>query len=188
MTFNDGERWQIYDAGGRRKYLSAAEFARFLAVADRHAAQRRALLYLLAYAGCRVSEALALCAHQLDEERLALTFRTLKRRRTCYRTVPVPAIVVDMLRQLPLAEDGRFWSVHRTTAWRWVKLAMLRAGIIGPMACPKGLRHGFGTRAAGKNIPLPLIQRWMGHALPTTTAIYLDVVDDEERQLASRMW
>ena len=43
-----------------------------------------------------------------------------------------------------------------------------------PLACPKGLRHGFGIRAAGYNVPTNLIQRWMGHASPTTTAIYLD--------------
>lgn len=188
MKFHDGEHWQIHDAAGRRKYLSAAELARFLAIADRHAFRRRALLYLLAYTGCRVSEALALDIRQLDPERQTLTFRTLKRRRLSFRTVPVPGILVDMLEQLQHTTTGLFWPVHRATAWRWVKLAMISADILGPMACPKGLRHGFGTRAAGKNVPLPLIQRWMGHAQPTTTAIYLDVVDDEERQFASRLW
>jgi integrase/recombinase XerD len=56
------------------------------------------------------------------------------------------------------------------------------------MACPKGLRHGFGIRAADRSVPTNLIQRWMGHASPTTTAIYLDAVGLEERQFASRMW
>jgi integrase/recombinase XerD len=60
--------------------------------------------------------------------------------------------------------------------------------IAGPMACPKGLRHAFGIRAAGHSIPTNLIQRWMGHASLTTTAIYLDAVGLEERQFASRMW
>jgi tetratricopeptide (TPR) repeat protein len=56
--------------------------------------------------------------------------------------------LIDMLRVLPSDDSGRFWPLHRVTAWRAVKATMHRAGIIGPMACPKGLRHGFGIRAA----------------------------------------
>jgi integrase len=135
-----------------------------------------------------LSEALALTIHHVDADRLTLTIRTLKRRRTVFRTVPVPQALIGMLCALPLDTGGRFWPMHRATAWRTVKATMQRAGITGPMACPKGLRHGFGIRAAGHNVPTNLIQRWMGHASPTTTAIYLDAVGAEERQFASRMW
>jgi integrase len=141
-----------------------------------------------AYAGCRVSEALALTIHHVDAERLTLTIKTLKRRRTVFRTVPVPQAMVDMLHALPLDTGGRLWLMHRATAWRLVKATMHRAGIAGPMACPKGLRHGFGICAAGHNVPTNLIQRWMGHASATATAIYLDAVGVEERQFACRMW
>ena len=198
--------WQVHDEAGRRKYLSGAERARFLTAADRLAPPMQALCQVspvqgdqrvaaqaghcqvLAYAGCRISEALALTIHQVDAERLALTIRTLKRRRAVFRVVPVPKSVIDRLHTLPLGEDGRFWPMHRVTAWRVVKATMRRAGIAGPMACPKGLRHGFGVRAAGHNVPPNLIQRWMGHASPATTAIYVDAVGVEERQFASRMW
>jgi integrase/recombinase XerD len=44
------------------------------------------------------------------------------------------------------------------------------------MASPKGLRHGFGICAAEHNVPVNLIARWIGHASPATTAIYLDAV------------
>ena len=81
------EGWQVHDEAGRRKYLSGAERARFLAAADRLAPQMQALCYVLAYAGCRVSEALGLTVHQVDAERLALTIRTLKRRRVVFRIV-----------------------------------------------------------------------------------------------------
>lgn len=188
MAFGGWDRWQVYDETGRRKYLNADELARFLAAADRLAPQWQALCHVLAYTGCRISEALALTVHQLDAERATLTFKTLKRRRTVFRAVPVPQPMVDMLRMLPLSIDGRFWPVHRSTAWRLVKRTMRHAGIVGPMACPKGLRHGFGICAAGHSVPTNLIQRWMGHASPVTTAIYLEAVGIEERQFASRMW
>jgi integrase/recombinase XerD len=42
----------------------------------------------------------------------------------------------------------------------------------GPHACPKGLRHGFGVTAVSKGIALNMVQKWLGHAQPTTTAIY----------------
>jgi site-specific recombinase XerD len=37
-------------------------------------------------------------------------------------------------------------------------------------------------------IPLNLLQRWLGHAQLTTTAIYANAVGPEERNIASRMW
>ena len=172
--------WQVHDEAGRRKYLNGAERTRFLGAADRLAPRMQALCHVLAYTGCRLSEALALTMAQVDAERLTLTIKTLKRRRTVFRVVPVPRATVDMLRGLVPGASGRFWSVHRVTAWRVVKSAMHRAGITGPMACPKGLRHGFSMRAAGHNVPTNLIQRWMGHASRTTTAIYLNAVGIEE--------
>jgi integrase/recombinase XerD len=182
------EGWQLHDAAGRRKYVNDDELLRFLRAADRLDPARRALCYLIAYTGCRISEALALTVHQLEPSRGTVTFRTLKRRRPHSRTLPVPALLVAMLCELRPAEDGRLWQLHRVTAWKAVKEAMHRARIAGPMACPKGLRHGFGMRAAARNIPVNLIQRWLGHASPLTTAIYLDAVDDEERRFAGRMW
>ena len=65
---------------------------------------------------------------------------------------------------------------------------MDRAGIEGAMASPKGLRHGYGIKAAVSNVPPNLIQRWLGHAKPETTLIYMDAVGSEERQFAKRMW
>jgi integrase len=41
---------------------------------------------------------------------------------------------------------------------------------------------------AASAVPLNLVQRWLGHASLTTTAIYLDALGDEEREIAARMW
>lgn len=185
--FAIGEGWQIRDAAGRRKYLSTDKRTRFLRAADSLSPPRRALCHVLAYAGCRISEALALTVHHVDAERLTVTIRTLKRRKLVYRAIPVPQAMIELLRRLLTAADGHLWPMHRVTAWRVIKATMRRAGIAGPMACPKGLRHGFGIRAADRSVPTNLIQRWMGHAWPVTTAIYLDAVGVEERQFTSHM-
>jgi integrase len=58
----------------------------------------------------------------------------------------------------------------------------------GPHACPKGLRHGFGVAAVSKGIALNMVQKWLGHAQLTTTAIYANAVGEEVQSIASRMW
>ena len=66
---------------------------------------------------------------------------------------------------------------------------MQAAGIkSGPHATPKGFRHGFGVAAVQAGIPLNLVQRWLGHAQLSTTAIYADALGAEERSIAERMW
>ena len=65
---------------------------------------------------------------------------------------------------------------------------MADAGIRGPQASPKGLRHGFGVAAVQAGVPLNLIQRWLGHASLETTSIYTQVIGDEERALADRIF
>ena len=188
MAHSAFTNWQVFDEAGRRKYLSDAERTRFLLLAGKLPLRYAALCKTLAFTGCRISEALALARHQLDPERCTLTFRTLKRRRTIFRTVPIPQALIDDLLALPERADSRFWGMHRATAWRVVKAVMNRARVEGPMACCKGLRHCFGMRAAGKNVPPNLIQRWMGHRSPLTTAVYLDAIGVEEREFAQRMW
>jgi integrase/recombinase XerD len=179
--------WQVYDTTGRRKYLSAAERARFLDRAATLPEGPRALCRLLAFTGCRVSEALSLGPYHVDPERCTVTFLTLKRRRTTFRSVPVPAELCSELLALRGTSE-RLWTMHRTTAWRYVRALARQAQIEGPMACPRGLRHGFGIHAATCNVPQNLIQRWMGHASIVTTSVYLDAVGVEETGFASRMW
>lgn len=188
MEYQPNSQWQILDAKGRRKYLTASERRRFLSVLDGYPPSLRALGYVLAFSGCRISEALALATHQIEVDECRLIFRTLKRRRLVFRAVPVPQALIDMLLALPKSAGGQVWNMHRVTAYRHVKRAMTTARIEGPMACCRGLRHGFGIHAACSRVPPNLVTKWMGHASGTTTAIYLDAVGWEEREFAGRMW
>jgi integrase/recombinase XerD len=183
-----GNQIALFDGRGRRKYLCARELPRFLAAAV--AADRRtdALCQLLAYTGCRISEALALTPAQLDPETGRVVFRTLKRRRQAFRAVPVPAELMKLLLGLGAHADARLWPWSRQTAWRRVKAVMDAAGISGPQAMPKGLRHGFGVANAEENVPMATTQKWLGHAKLETTAIYQQAVGREETAFARRVW
>ena len=190
----------LYEANGERKYLNKDEWAAFLKAADHAERETRTFCGVLAYTGCRISEALALTADRVDLASGNIVFESLKKRKKgVYRAVPVPPALLDALdlvhsiRQAQKGKDGgrkaHLWTWSRATAWRHVKAVMEAAGIADSAhASPKGLRHAFGVAAVGKGIPLHLVQRWLGHAQLTTTAIYADAVGEEERTIASRMW
>ena len=42
--------------------------------------------------------------------------------------------------------------------------------------------------AVTTGVPLNMVQKWLGHAQLSTTAIYADAVGAEEKSIASRMW
>jgi integrase len=179
-----------YDQEGRRKYLTHTEGHKFLDHAV-HQPKMNALFCLtLYYTGCRISEALNLRRDNLDAETNVVRVQSLKKRgRKEIRRIPVPEFLASELRSaLASAESQRFWPFSRTKGWRIIKRVMSDAGISGIHATTKGLRHGFGVRSALKQIPVCLIQSWMGHADSTTTAIYLAVQDEEERALIERTW
>jgi site-specific recombinase XerD len=58
----------------------------------------------------------------------------------------------------------------------------------GPHQTAKGLRHAYGIHAISKGIPVTSVQKWLGHAQLSTTAIYVDFVGAEASDLATRMW
>ena len=188
----------LYSGAGERKYVNHSERLRVLEVMQRLERERALFSLLLAWTGGRVSEVLAVRANSFQVERNLVALRTLKRRRPHVREVPIaPGLMTAVdkhfhLRELqrnPETANQRLWPwSSRVTAWRFVKAAMLEAGIVGRPACPRGLRHGFGVGTLQASVPLNLVQRWMGHARISTTAIYADVSGDEEAAFAERFW
>jgi integrase len=186
-----GEDWSLFGRSGQRKYLTPAERRRFIAAAARQPAAVRTLCLTLAHTGCRISEALALTGAAIDADGGTLAFRCLKKRgRIVVRLVPVPPSFLRTLAQVHrrAAPSDRLWSWHRTRAWQLVKDVMRAAHLEPPAASPKGLRHAFGVHAVLSGVPLPLIQKWLGHEDIATTAIYTAVIGREERAIARRMW
>ncbi len=184
---------QLFDVRGQRKYLTQHERDRFLKAARSAPTPVRAFCEILAYTGCRLSEALALTPDRVDPAAGVVVFESLKkRRRGVFRAVPVPTGLLETLARLQLRNarfslDSTLWSWSRTTAWRRVRAVMRSAEVEGAAATPKGLRHAFGIVAVAAAVPVTIIQKWMGHSDVATTAIYLDVSGAEERLIAIRM-
>ena len=83
---------RLYDRQGHRQYVTPGERDAFLKAAedaeDRHI---RTFCAMLAYTGCRISEALDLTADRVDVKDGVIVLESLKkRRRGVYLAVPVP--------------------------------------------------------------------------------------------------
>jgi integrase/recombinase XerD len=190
--------FSLFGPSGGRKYLNAAERRRFTQAALRAPLEVQLFCLILSFSGGRISEILALIPAAIDLDSGVANIVTLKRRkRGIVRQVPLPRSVVGKLdrffhlRQRQRNPDSacrRIWSWSRTTAWRRVKEVMTAAHVTGAPAMPKGLRHGFGVHAFQSYVPDHLVQKWLGHASPRTTAIYGDVIGPDERGFAARMW
>lgn len=190
--------WSLYDGSGHRKYLTERERTAFIKAAAHQGGPIFTFCLVLKETGCRISEALELTADQIDLSAGVIVFRSLKKRRPgIHRAVPVSASVLSTLQEVHgvrrLQKEGnveemRLWPWHRATAHRYVSAIMGKARISGPHATAKGLRHGFGVAALSRGVPINLLQKWLGHASLSTTAIYGDAVGAEERKMARKMW
>src|SRR3954471_17635135 len=189
----------LFDAEGRRLYFTEDERRAFIAAAAAKALREvRTFCGVLHATGCRISEALALTPQQVDLSGRVVVFESLKKRkRGVYRAVPVPPDLLDALDLVHGVREAQrrgqakalLWSWSRMTAYRQVQEIIAAAAIPdGPHARPKGLRHGFGVQAVSRGIALNMVQKWLGHAPLTTTAIYANAVGEEEQSIAARMW
>jgi len=196
---------RLHDPAGNRLYLNAEERAAFLAAARRQPARDRTLCETLHWTGCRPSELLEITPARIDLSGGTITIRSLKKRKDAsgqqkavFRSVPVPPEFLDTLdiaHAIREAQKSRkravtpIWDISRVRTWQIVTCVMEAAGIPdGPHRSPKGLRHAFGVHAVVQGVPLHMLQRWLGHAQLSTTALYAEAVGKEEQHIAARMW
>jgi len=196
---------RLHDSAGNRLYLNAEERASFLAAARRQPARDRTLCETLHWTGCRPSELLEITPARVDLSGGTIAIRSLKKRRdisgqqkVIFRAIPVPPEFLDTLntahgiREVQKSRKkaaAPIWDLSRVRVWQIVTRVMQEAEIPeGPHRSPKGLRHGFGINATVNGVPLHMVQKWMGHAQLSTTAIYADAVGKEEQHIAARMW
>jgi len=164
-TTHNHSGFSLYTADGKPKYLNQAERKRFLECANTR--DRSSIL----------------------EPEKALSIRSLKKRsQVSFRHVPVPSELIKELGELSQENPSRLFKWQRTQALHHVKQVMKSADIDGVRGTARGLRHTFGTHGMHRGIPLTLLQRWFGHSKLEMTAIYTQVLGQEERDIASKMW
>ena len=174
------------------RLLGSVEGDSWLALRD------RAMLELLYACGARISEVVSL---RTDDLQPGLRVLRLHGKGDKMRVVPVGqrarAAVETWLRagrpqvcgydrqpQLFLTRSGR--PMDRTTGWRRVKAAALKAGLPHSIS-PHSLRHSFATHLIQGGADLRAGQEMLGHASIRTTEVYTHL-DDEEIQQTHKLF
>jgi site-specific recombinase XerD len=157
----------------------------------RHGRRMRGLIVVLWRAGVRIHEALALAETDLDERRGSVLVRHGKgdKRREVgmdpWAWSILTAWLVDR-RELPVGPlfcvvdgptRGRSWAASAVRSE--MRNLALSAGVRRRFA-PHQLRHAHAVELLHEGIPLPLIQRQLGHAYLSTTGTYLQGISSEE--------
>jgi len=151
--------------------------------------------------GLRLLEGVQLQVSQIDSARMQLHIRSGKGDKD--RAVPLPEQTLTLLRT--------HWLSHRNPVWlfpgrgpqgcerRCAPTPMNEAGVqkafhralqeigLNKPASVHSLRHSWATHLLESGVNLRLIQLWMGHTSPTTTAIYTHLTRNAEVQASDAL-
>jgi site-specific recombinase XerD len=169
----------IKRSGRMPEPLSRSEISRLLAAARN--LKHRVLMMTTYCGGLRVSELVALKPQHLHSDRMLIRVNCGKGHKDRY-TLLSPRLLTEL---------REYWSAYRPTTWLFTNRRdsgplsagtalqtfndlKKRAGITHGRGI-HSLRHSFGTHLMEAGVPLPTIQRLMGHKSLDTTALYLHV-------------
>jgi len=167
---------------GHKGALTRTQQAAFIAAISEHVL--RPLFMLLLTTGLRIGEALALTYGDIDRERSEVTVnkncvfikgeRILQtpKSKAAYRTVPMPAIVLELL---PLGDSA---EVVFDITYNSTKLVIdrIRKRLCIEDLSVHTLRHTYATRLDEASIAPKVKQYWLGHSrIEITQNIYTDV-------------
>jgi site-specific recombinase XerD len=136
--------------------------------------------------GLRISEGINLQVSWIDSARMQLQVRGGKGFKDRY--IPLPARTLTLLRRQWLSHRNPVWlfpagagarkdphtatvPITGTSVRRAFHQARQAAGVTKE-ACVHSLRHSWATHLLEAGVNLRVIQLWLGHRSPTTTAIY----------------
>jgi site-specific recombinase XerD len=156
-------------------------------------------LSVIAACGLRLLEGVDLQVSQIDSPRMQLLIRSGKGNKD--RAVPLPSRTLSLLRA--------HWPRHRNPVWlfpatppqgqRYATAAMdesslqkafhkaLPAAGVTKEATIHSLRHSWATHLVESGVNIRVVQLWMGHASPTTTAIYTHLTKQVEECAAKAL-
>jgi integrase/recombinase XerD len=129
--------------------------------------------------GLRISESIRVQLSDIESDRMAIRVNQGKGRKDRY--VPLPQRALELLREywrverpepylFPSRQSPAGHVSHRTIR-RHFKEAIKQVGLNAKVS-PHTLRHSYATHLYERGVPLPLIQRLLGHRNIKTTTIY----------------
>ena len=145
--------------------------------------------------GLRLQEGTHLQVPDIDSSRMMLHIRLGKGGKDRY--VPLPLRTLELLRLHWITHRNPLWlfpsegkshinlakatyPLHKSSVQDAMRAALLQSGI-NKKASPHTLRHSWATHLLEAGVNLRLIQLWLGHSSPSTTALYTHLTATVER-------
>jgi integrase/recombinase XerD len=159
----------------------------------------RVCLSVISACGLRLREGVTLQVKQIDSARMQLHIIGGKGNKD--RAIPLPPRTLTLLRA--------HWRLHRNPVWLFpgttprgeqhasvpmdesglqkaFRHAVRAAGVNKP-ATIHSLRHSWATHLLESGVHVRVLQLWMGHTSPTTTAIYTHLTQHAEQAAATAL-
>jgi len=172
--------------------LSVAEVHRILECL--YHPRYRVCLSTIYSCGLRLQEGIHLQVKDIDGDRMMVHVRHGKGAKDRY--VPLPEATLEMLRQYWGTHQHPVWlfptsagttispalaikPIHPSSVQKAFKSALRKSGVQKP-ATVHTLRHSYATHLLEAGVNLRLIQAYLGHSSPKTTAIYAHLTRQAE--------
>jgi len=168
--------------------LSVSEVGRVLRCVHRQ--QYRVCLTTIYACGLRLLEGVRLQVKGIDGERKLIHVRAGQGGKDRY--VPLPDTCLQLLRRhwmthrnpvwlFPTSREDRDQSMNESALQRAFRAAVRESGV-QKLATVHTLRHSYATHLLEAGVNLRIIQTYLGHASPSTTAIYTHLTSLTEAQ------
>ncbi len=147
------------------------------------------IVALLFETGLRAQEAVSLRLRDIDPARREIRVRNAKygeERTVYYGALTQQALEAWLARNPGLGPDDNLLGISYSALYKRLKTLAKRAGIDPRKVRPHVLRHTFATEALRRGIPLPAVQRLLGHHDIKVTQIYLHLLDEDIRTAYQR--
>jgi site-specific recombinase XerD len=158
-----------------------------------HRFQYQVCLHTIYACGLRLLEGTRLCVKDIDGDRKMIHVVQGKGNKDRY--VPLPDHTLNLLRHFWITHRNPDWmfpapngldAIHETTVQRAFRAALHESGV-HKQASVHTLRHSYATHLLEAGVDLRIIQVYLGHASPSTTAIYTHLTSVTEAQVNQRI-
>lgn len=147
------------------------------------------IVALLFETGLRAQEAVGLRLRDIDTARREIRVRNAKygeERVVLYGPLTEQALALWLALNPGLGPDDPLLGISYSGLYKRLKSLARRAGLDPRRVRPHVLRHTFATEALRRGVPLPVVQRLLGHHDIKVTQIYLHLLDEDLRAAYQR--
>jgi len=171
-------------------HLTWDQLKRLLATAKEHSERNWLLLLVIFWHGLRVSEALSLTPRNLRDGHL----RIQRLKGSLKTDQPLMSHKNPLLdeKDALLAwaaghkQDQVLFDITRQNVDLFMKQYCADAGIRSALAHAHVLKHSLAMAMLGEGVPLPMLQKRLGHKSLASTGMYLRVSDDDASAAVDR--